>query len=96
MAKKRKTETHEVEEFTSEEKRFYLPGVAVTRPCPQCGAMCTWSGENGSYLSYPTFNALHFSEELHFVHEAINDDGTYDEHEFTVRARLGLVLEVER
>ena len=33
-------------------KRLYLPGVKISRNCPECGSEIVWNGSN-QYLSYP-------------------------------------------
>lgn len=37
---------------TSQEKRFYLPGVKVEDECPDCKKTVKWDGDT-NYLSYP-------------------------------------------
>lgn len=34
-------------------KRFRIPGVLVTQPCPECGAEIVWGDDYDDYLSYP-------------------------------------------
>lgn len=36
-------------------KRFYIPGVELSSPCPKCGHVCVHD-LSSDYLSYPTAN----------------------------------------
>jgi hypothetical protein len=36
---------------TIDVKRFYLPGLEISRPCATCGATLTW--DDNDYVSYP-------------------------------------------
>lgn len=42
---------HQVSSGGEYDKRFYVPGVVIARPC-SCGHTMTWDGED-NYLSYP-------------------------------------------
>lgn len=43
-------------QFEVNVKRFYMPGVLVTKPCPKCGQPCT-NDRGQEYFSYPTANS---------------------------------------
>lgn len=43
-------------QFEIDCKRFYMPGVLITKPCPKCGQPTT-SDRGQEYFSYPDANS---------------------------------------
>lgn len=51
-------------------KRFYLPGVELSSPCPKCGHVCVHD-LSSDYLSYPVANV---PEDKHFYCDECNHE----------------------
>lgn len=64
-------------------KRFYLPGVSFSRPCPNCKAQVKREFE-GNYLSHPSVGV---EFQLHMWCNKCD-------HEFCIPAKLNLSLEL--
>lgn len=67
--------THKVPDGTElyDIKRFYLPGITVTRKCPHCNAIMTWDGSE-EYLCSPNVGKFHF----HFYCQACDEESYFD------------------